>query len=169
MELDRDTLVELLQTIERSGLDEVDLRIGALRLYVNRHAGADTRAPVGGAPGPAAPGRADVPAAQGGTAGAEPADAPGGEAATGAADDAGVVHITAPMVGTFYRAPEPGADPFVEVGSEVGEDDIVGIIEVMKLMNHVKAGSTGTIAEIYVDDQGVVEYGQPLMAVAPHA
>jgi acetyl-CoA carboxylase biotin carboxyl carrier protein len=75
--------------------------------------------------------------------------------------------IEAPMLGTFYRAPAPGEPPFVEVGSTVEPDTIVGIIEVMKMMNSVHAGVAGTIAEICVANGEAVEYGTPLFRVAP--
>ena len=69
------------------------------------------------------------------------------------------------MVGTFYRAPEPGAKPFVEVGARVRADTIVCIIEVMKLMNSVPAGVAGTVTHVLVDNASMVEYGQPLVAI----
>jgi len=75
--------------------------------------------------------------------------------------------ITSPMLGTFYRAPAPGAPPFVEVGSRIEADTIVCIIEVMKMMNSVPAGIAGTIAEIHVHNAELVEYDQPLFRVEP--
>ena len=71
----------------------------------------------------------------------------------------------APTIGTFYRAPGPGAPPFVEVGSRVEPDTIVCIIEVMKMMNSVPAGLAGTIAEIHVENAEPVEYAQPLFRI----
>ena len=75
--------------------------------------------------------------------------------------------IVAPMLGTFYRAPAPGEAPFVDVGSRVESDTIVCIIEVMKMMNSVHAGVSGTIAEVYVENGEPVEYGAPLFRVEP--
>jgi len=74
--------------------------------------------------------------------------------------------VTAPLLGIFYRAPRPGAAPYVEVGSEVQEDTVVGIIEVMKLMNSVRAEVRGTVVEILVEDGATVEYGQVLLRVS---
>jgi acetyl-CoA carboxylase biotin carboxyl carrier protein len=74
--------------------------------------------------------------------------------------------VAAPLLGTFYRAPKPGADPYVAAGSAVREDTIIGIIEVMKLMNTVRAGVVGTVAEILADDGALVEYGQVLLRVS---
>jgi acetyl-CoA carboxylase biotin carboxyl carrier protein len=79
----------------------------------------------------------------------------------------GLTSITAPMLGTFYRAEGPGKPPFVEVGSRVEPDTIVCIIEVMKMMNSVPAGVAGTVAEVIPDNAELVEYGQPLFRVQP--
>jgi acetyl-CoA carboxylase biotin carboxyl carrier protein len=75
--------------------------------------------------------------------------------------------IEAPMVGTFYRAPAPDAPPYVEVGSAIGEDTVVCILEAMKVMNEIKAGVRGTIEKIMVENGQPVEYGQPLFTVKP--
>ena len=75
--------------------------------------------------------------------------------------------IVSPMLGNFYRAPAPGAAPFVDVGTRVEPDMIVCIIEVMKMMNSVPAGIAGTIAEIHAENGEPVEYGQPLFRVEP--
>jgi acetyl-CoA carboxylase biotin carboxyl carrier protein len=80
---------------------------------------------------------------------------------------AGAHLIKSPMVGTFYRAPEPGAKPFVEPGKKVKPDTIVCIIEVMKLMNSVEAGVAGTVTHVFVDNAAMVEAGQPLIAIRP--
>jgi acetyl-CoA carboxylase biotin carboxyl carrier protein len=77
------------------------------------------------------------------------------------------VAVTSPLVGIFYRAPAPGAPPFVEVGSRVKENDIVGIIDIMKLMNTIKAGVRGVISKISVENEQMVEYGQALMIIDP--
>lgn len=79
----------------------------------------------------------------------------------------GAVVVRSPMVGTFYRAPEPGAKPFVEVGAAVVPDTTVCIIEVMKLMNSIPAQCHGTVTGILVADGEAVEYGQPLIAINP--
>jgi acetyl-CoA carboxylase biotin carboxyl carrier protein len=77
----------------------------------------------------------------------------------------GRLTIPAPMLGTFYRAEAPGQPPFVEVGSRVEPDTIVCIIEVMKMMNSIPAGVSGTIAAVVADNAALVEYGQPLFRV----
>jgi acetyl-CoA carboxylase biotin carboxyl carrier protein len=75
--------------------------------------------------------------------------------------------ISAPMLGTFYRAEAPGAAPFVDVGARVGPDTVVCLIEVMKMMNSIPAGVSGTIAEIVARNGELVEYGAPLFRVEP--
>lgn len=80
---------------------------------------------------------------------------------------AGMIAIKAPMVGTFYRAPSPGAPPFVNVGQQVAADATVCIIEVMKLMSSIAAGVAGTVAEIRVQDSEPVEFGQVLILIDP--
>jgi acetyl-CoA carboxylase biotin carboxyl carrier protein len=79
----------------------------------------------------------------------------------------GALTIDAPMLGTFYRAEAPGQPPFVEVGKRVEPDTIVCIIEVMKMMNSVPAGVSGTIAEVMAENAQLVEYGEPLFRVEP--
>jgi len=87
------------------------------------------------------------------------------EPTTATAD--GLEEIRSPMVGTFYRAPKPGAAPFVEIGASVSEHSVIAIIEVMKLMNSIAAGVKGEVVEILVQDAQFVEPGQLLMRVQP--
>ncbi|HEV8461398.1 MAG TPA: biotin/lipoyl-containing protein [Gaiellaceae bacterium] len=74
--------------------------------------------------------------------------------------------VDSPMLGTFYRAPAPGATPFVEIGAQVDPETTVCLIEVMKMMNSIRAGVSGTIAEILVENADLVEEGQPLFRIA---
>ncbi|MDP5273599.1 acetyl-CoA carboxylase biotin carboxyl carrier protein [Chengkuizengella axinellae] len=83
------------------------------------------------------------------------------------AQDANLHKITSPMVGTFYIAPSPGADPFVKKGDKVTNDTVVCIVEAMKLMNEIEAEIKGEIVEILVEDGHLVEFGQPLFLVKP--
>jgi acetyl-CoA carboxylase biotin carboxyl carrier protein len=80
---------------------------------------------------------------------------------------AGSVVIKSPMVGTFYRSPEPGAKPFVEVGQKVSPDTTVCIIEVMKLMNSLSAGSAGRVTHVLANDAEPVDMGQALIVIDP--
>ena len=78
-----------------------------------------------------------------------------------------MVPITAPLLGTFYVAPEPGAPPFVKVGQQITEDTTVGLIEVMKVFNSVRAAVGGTIVEVVAQNGQFVEFGQALFIVKP--
>jgi acetyl-CoA carboxylase biotin carboxyl carrier protein len=80
--------------------------------------------------------------------------------------ESNISEVVAPMVGTFYTS-APGADPYVAIGDEVGEETVVCIIEAMKIMNEVKAETKGKIVEILVENGTAVEYGQPLFSVEP--
>lgn len=77
----------------------------------------------------------------------------------------GIRVVKSPMVGTFYRAPEPGAPPFVEIGTRVTPDSTVCIVEVMKLMNTLRAGVAGVVVDIPVENAAPVEFGQALLAI----
>ena len=83
-------------------------------------------------------------------------------------EEKGLVEISSPMVGTFYRTPSPEAKPFVEEGDEIKEGQVICIIEAMKLMNEIKAEIKGKIARILVENGHPVEYGQALFLVKPH-
>ena len=101
-----------------------------------------------------------VAAAPAAPAAAAPAAAPAAPAAPAGHS------VKAPMVGTFYRAPNPGASPFVEVGQAVKEGEPLCIIEAMKLLNEIEADKSGVIKEILVENGEPVEYGQPLFVIA---
>jgi acetyl-CoA carboxylase biotin carboxyl carrier protein len=79
--------------------------------------------------------------------------------------DTNLVEIPSPMVGTFYRAPSPDTDSFVEVGEQIDEETVVCIVEAMKVMNEIKAEVAGEVVEILVQNGEAVEYGQPLLLV----
>ena len=156
MPLSHEDVREILRIIDESELAELQIETEGFSLYV-RKGGRD--APAAGPPR----GRRDV---------SEPdSDRARGRAEAAApaqADEAdGLVTIPAPMLGTFYRAEAPGKPPFVDVGARVEPDTIVCIIEVMKMMNSVPAGVSGTIAEVIAENAELVEYGQPLFRVEP--
>ena len=145
MSLTAADVAEIMRLVEQSGFDELTLEMDGTKISLRRGAPAGTPAAVAAAPQPAP---AQPPA---------PATAP--------ATDPALQDLPSPLLGTFYRAPKPGAPPFVEVGSQVEADSIVGIIEVMKLMNTVRAGVRGAVAEILVADGALTEYGETLMRV----
>jgi acetyl-CoA carboxylase biotin carboxyl carrier protein len=151
MSLTAADIAEILRLVESSSFDELSLEFDGLKLAFRR--GANGPDGAGAAERPAvAPAPATLP---------EPAKP---VAATVAADP-NLRDVPSPMLGTFYRAPKPGAPPYVTVGAAVEEGTIVCIIEVMKLMNTVRAGVRGTIAEIPVADGVLVEYGEVLLRV----
>lgn len=87
--------------------------------------------------------------------------------AAAAAADANLLEIKSPMIGTFYRSPSPDAGEYVEVGSEVGPETVVCIIEAMKVMNEIKAECKGVITQVLIDNAKPVEFGQPLFKIRP--
>ncbi len=95
-----------------------------------------------------------------------PAPPPSREARSEEAEEEGHL-IRSPLVGTFWRRPEPDAPPFVEVGDRVEEGQVLCIIESMKVMNEIRSDKSGVIQEILVEDGAPVEYGQPLFRIAP--
>lgn len=150
-----DDLLAIARLVEAgSRFTEFRLRSGDIEVEVKRANGfAVAPAPSAAAPAPAVVAGAPTAAA--------PVAAPVPELT------AGTHLINSPMVGTFYRASEPGAKPFVEPGQKVKPDTIVCIIEVMKLMNSVEAGMAGTVTHVFVENAAMVEAGQPLLAIGP--
>jgi acetyl-CoA carboxylase biotin carboxyl carrier protein len=154
---------EILRIIDESHLDELQIETEGFALHVRK----GPRADVASDPprGPNAVG-SHRPGTRGGSESTPPA--PIREPALREKPDApadGLATITAPMLGTFYRAEAPGKPPFVEVGARVEPDTIVCIIEVMKMMNSVLAGVSGKIAEVVPENAALVEYGQTLFRV----
>ncbi|HEY6456507.1 MAG TPA: biotin/lipoyl-containing protein [Steroidobacteraceae bacterium] len=138
-------VAEIMRLVEQSGFDELNLEIDGTKISLRR-AGSSVAAPALGPVVSDARPSARAPAAQ-------------------AASDPNAVDLPSPLLGTFYRSPKPGAPPFVQVGSQVEPDTIIGIIEVMKLMNTVRAGVRGTVAELLAADGALVEYGEVLLRV----
>ncbi len=158
MDLSEDDVLEILNLIEKSEFDYFHLEVGELKLTVAK-----------GGYVPAAEGHSAAPAAA--AAPAPAAAAPQPEAAAPVDESPavpdGMLTITAPMVGTFYAAPDPESDPFVVVGERVDEDTTVGLIEVMKVFSAVRSGVAGVIERIVVANAGSIEYGQILFLVRP--
>jgi acetyl-CoA carboxylase biotin carboxyl carrier protein len=164
-------VAEITRLLEESSFDELYLELDGVKLSLKRNgtgARAGTAAGFGStmpsSAGTVAPAAAASLPRQAAPASSQP-PAPAGTPAAGAADP-NVHGVSSPLLGTYYRAPKPGAPPYVEVGSMVEEDTIVGIIEVMKLMNTVRAGARGRVAEILARDGVLVEYGETLLRIA---
>ena len=157
--MDVGLLQQIVDLMSTNDLNTVDLRDGDKRVILKR----GPAAPTVGYPYP--PQYAPAPAAAPAAAATQPAAAESAPAA--ASEDAGLVPITSPMVGTFYARPSPDAKPFVTVGSRVDEDTDVCIIEAMKVFNNIKAETRGTIAKVLVEDRATVEFGTVLFLVKP--
>ena len=160
MSLTARDVAEILRVLEESSFDTLDLDMDGVQLRLRRS----------GAP----PARESAsPLAPAPRAGTEPratktvVPAPAATPATAGAPEPGAVSVPAPLLGIYYRAPKPGEPPFVEVGDRVQADTIIGIIEVMKLMNTVRAGVAGQIVAISAPNGELVEYGQAVLWVRP--
>lgn len=176
MSLTAADVAEIMRLVEQSNFDELTLEMEGIKLCLRR--GAPTQPPP--APGVVTASSPQPDVADAASANSPPAPAIGDTAAattvpssppalgtntSAAAVDPDVHAVASPLLGTFYRAPKPGAPPFVEVGAQVEEETVVAIIEVMKLMNTVRAGVRGTVTEILVADGALAEYGETLMRV----
>lgn len=149
--MDLNQVKEMAEIMREHDLSELSLEEGEVKVTLKRGAAvamapAPMAVPVAAAPVPAA------------------ATASGGE--SGDAGEAGV-GIRSPLVGTFYRAASPEAEPYVRVGDRVGKDTVVCLIEAMKVMNEVKAETAGVIREIRVENGAAVQFGQELFRVEP--
>ena len=138
MALSDDDVREILRLIDESKLDELRIETPEFKLHVRRGTAAPEEDPPDPEPTPAAAAASD-----------------------------GARAIEAPMLGTFYRAQAPGAEPFVDVGTEVDPGTVVCLIEVMKMMNSIQAGVAGTIVEVCAENAQIVQYGEPLFRVDP--
>jgi acetyl-CoA carboxylase biotin carboxyl carrier protein len=168
--LSDDDVREILRLIDESKLDELRIETPELKLHVlrgGRPAAAPAAEPAPPAPEPAQSGQPAAASDAAPEPAASPATAAPDAAAPATAARDGALTIEAPMLGTFYRAPEPGAEPFVDVGTRVEPGTVVCLIEVMKMMNSVQAGVAGTIVEVCADNAEVVEHGDPLFKVEP--
>jgi len=154
MDLTNEDVADVLALLDSLPYAEPDLQTARFRLILRRTPGGWTQS----AESLSAPAVLSAPGAPGAAPG-PPGVAPGADAG------AGLVAVRAPLPGTFYRAPRPGAAPFVEVGSQVGADTVVGIVETMKLMNSVTAGVAGTVAEICLGNAEFAAHGATLLRI----
>jgi acetyl-CoA carboxylase biotin carboxyl carrier protein len=181
VDLTNEDVADILALLDSLPYDSLDLETPRFRLTLRRGPGGWTEESrvlaEPGQPAPAPDGAAgrDGAGPEGTGAGAGPAGGsqPGGTAPDGAAGaDApagadGLTVVAAPLPGTFYRAPRPGADPFVQAGDEVAADTVVAIIETMKLMNPVPAGTAGRVARFCVGNGEFAALGAALLLIEP--
>jgi acetyl-CoA carboxylase biotin carboxyl carrier protein len=174
MEMSPETIKALLDAFDGSDWREMVVTVGEDRLHVSRDPLPDG---AGLAP-PAAAGAGPSAASAGPVTAGDPPPLPVAKASSGAvpptvppAGGAEVpesgTKIESPSVGLFWRAPSPGAAPFVEVGQSVAAGETVAIVEVMKLMNHVASPVDGVVTAILVENGGAVEFGQAIVVVDP--
>lgn len=150
MSLTAKDVEEIMKLLEASSFDRLLLEVDGMKIELERGGAAPRprRAPAA----PAAP---------------TPAAAPASKAR--ASTEAGLVEVKSPLLGIFYRAPKPGEPPFVDVGSKVDTETVIGIVEVMKLMNSVHAGVKGEVVEILGINGELVEHGEALILVRPES
>jgi len=168
---------KLIEMLSRSQLSELELEMGETRIKLSRHgshpAGNPSpqpypmpmMAPYMQPPPAAAANPAPAPAAAAAEA-AAPAPAPSAPAKAPRVPD-NARPLASPMVGTFYRAPAPGADPFVKIGDSVRPGQTLCIIEAMKLMNEIEAEESGVVVDILVENAQPVEFGEALFLIQP--
>lgn len=149
MKFETDYIEKLAKIIADNGLTEISLEDGEQAITIRK----DLPEVIAAAPAAVSAPVAAAPAATPAQAAEAPKAAPKGKA------------ITSPMVGTFYAAPSPDAEPFAEVGKTIAEGDVVCIIEAMKLMNEIKSEHSGKITQICVKNGDPIEFGQVLMYV----
>ena len=155
MSLTAKDVAEIIRLLEESSFDELELESGDIKLSLRRGEGGVA---------PAIPRERTKPAAAKAEAPAE--HKPAGKAAAPSSDP-NAADVPSPLLGIFYRAPKPGEAAFIEVGAKVEADTVIGIIEVMKLMNSVRAGVKGEVVEILAANAALVEYGETLIRVRP--
>ncbi len=163
-------ICELIRLVGSSGVASVEVEHGGSRLRIEGSAPVPEGIPLYAAQSEGS--RPIVQVAPGMvTAGPGPqATAPVGEPASpaaGEAEDEGLHFVTSPIVGTFYRAPNPDADPYVKVGDFVEKGQVLCIVEAMKLMNEIEADMSGTIVRIAPENAQPVEFGEHLFAIRP--
>ncbi len=156
--MDVERVKELIDLMKENDLSELEIVDGQTRIILKRGNGSD--APQMYAVPASSPANIAPPAAA-------PAPATATETPAAESADSNLKEIVSPIVGTFYAAPSPNADAFVDVGDSVGEDTVVCIVEAMKVMNEINSEIKGTIKKVLVSNGTAVEFGQPLFLVEP--
>jgi acetyl-CoA carboxylase biotin carboxyl carrier protein len=151
MTLTAKDVAEIMRLLEQSSFDNLSLEIDGVKLNLQRGSAVPVRQPA--IPAPSAESR--------------PQQARSARPKVKPPSELGLAEVASPLLGIFYRAPKPGEPPFVEVGSKVEEDTVIGIIEVMKLMNSVRAGVKGEVVEILAENAALVEYEEVLLRLRP--
>jgi acetyl-CoA carboxylase biotin carboxyl carrier protein len=151
MTLTAKDVAEIMRLLEESNFDSLSLEINGVKLNLQRGSAARVPPASESLSSPAVP----APTTPRVTPKIKPPSEPG------------LMDVPSPLLGVFYRAPKPGEPPFVQIGTKVTADTVIGIIEVMKLMNSVRAGVAGEVVEILGENGALVEYGEILLRVRP--
>ena len=152
MTLTAKDVAEIMRLLESSSFDSLSLEIDGVKLNLQRGSTSPVQQSVA----------AQQPSAQ-----SQPQAVHSALRKAKPASEPGLAEVASPLLGIFYRAPKPGEPPFVDVGAKVADDTVVGIIEVMKLMNTVRAGVRGEVVEILAENGALVEYDEILLRVRP--
>jgi acetyl-CoA carboxylase biotin carboxyl carrier protein len=153
MTLTAKDVAEIMRLLEQSSFDQLSLEIDGVKMNLQRGSAVSVHPPAVAATSAQGP----------------PEPLPSGPPKAKPPSEPGLAEVASPLLGIFYRAPKPGEPPFVEVGSKVAEDTVVGIIEVMKLMNSVRAGVQGEVVDILAENGALVEFDEILLRVRPGA
>jgi acetyl-CoA carboxylase biotin carboxyl carrier protein len=146
---DRQHILDLVDLLKQQGLTELEVEREGLRIRLRRDSG---------------PGPASTVVWETSSLGREIADVP---TVAAAGEASGLLTVTSPIVGTFYRSPSPDADPYVEEGDRVKKGQVLCVVEAMKLMNEIEAEMDGRVVKILAESTKPVEYGQPLFLIDP--
>jgi acetyl-CoA carboxylase biotin carboxyl carrier protein len=155
-----DEICELIRLVSSAKVGSVEIEHAGTRLRID----GVPQVSVVDAPAAQAPGDPVSPSAE---IAAAPVEAPSDEAGAAAAGDEELHYVSSPIVGTFYRAPNPDAEPYVRVGDVVDVGKTLCIVEAMKLMNEIESDCAGTIVKVFPENAQPVEYGERLFAVRP--
>jgi len=157
--MDLDEIKQILELMREHDLAEFELERDSSKVKLRKQSASQFVAAA-----PAVPHLTYAPAVQ---APAAAVPATGEPVLTAASEDVDLAIVKSPIVGTFYRSSEPGAQPFAEVGQQVRKGQVLGIIEAMKLMNEINAECDGEVVKVYVENGQAVQYGERLFAVKP--
>ena len=170
MALDIKEIQELIKFVAKSGVSEVDLEMGDMKISIKtppKKGKGQVETVVQQIPVAAAPAIAPVTVSSPAIVAAVPEVVSETPVASSDTDDSKYVTIKSPMIGTFYRKPSPDKDPFVNVGDEVNVGTVVCVVEAMKLFNEIESEISGKIIKVLVEDMSPIEYDQPLFLVDP--
>lgn len=158
--MDFDEITRILEMMREHELSEFELERDNFKLRIRKHGGGHW---VAATPHAYHHGTAEAPSGLDGTA----AGAAGASVLAPVDEEMDLAVVKSPIVGTFYRAPEPGAKPFAEIGEVVRKGQVLCIIEAMKLMNEINAEIEGELIKIYVENGHAVQYGERLFVIKP--